>query len=349
MEVYPTSSAHRDALYADLDTTGGRGGGGGSVGGSRGGSSGGSSSGGRASGRTASSADKPPPYSQGAPPPPYSVSGGSVRRSPPLRSPSLTRLTDVLQAVRGNPGLAGGGTPYTIGAGNAFAGRAAGGGARSGIYGGRGYGGYGAVPFFPFMFWPLAFGGGYGYYYGSHIYGPPNNDTRPGGTLQTWTLLPTWGEGVSSSSSNGTTAPPTGNAFALYGDYNSVNDLIPALASNCSVSMNYGQNITADPFQVVQYYRGDSFSLLLNDYNNSLPLINIESEENFTLPDAQPAPLPSTVNQTYLECLNSTIGQYVGLIDADYVSESSAAMTRLASGSAVGSVALLAVIGHLLF
>ena len=198
------------------------------------------------------------------------------------------------------------------------------------------------------MFWPLAFGGGYGLYYGSGIYGPPNNDTRPGGTLQTWTLVPTWGL-EDQSVTNGSIVPPAGNAFALYGDYNSVNDLVPILATNCSASMSYGQNITADPFQVVQYYRGDSFSLLLNGYNNSLPLIEVPSEQNFTIPDAQPAALPSAVNQTYLECLNSTIGQYIGLIDADYVSEDSAAAPRLASGSAAGSLALLAVLLHMLF
>lgn len=203
------------------------------------------------------------------------------------------------------------------------------------------------------MFWPLAFGGGYGYYYGSHIYGPPNNDTRPGGTLQTWTLLPQWGTGTDGQASppqNGSVAPPTGNAFALYGDYNSVTDLIPALVGNCSASPSYGQNISlADPSSVVQYYRGDSFALLLEGYNNSLPVIDIESEQNFTIPDQQPAALPGAVNQTYLNCINQTIGQYIGLIDSDYASESAASRMTTASGAAAGSMALLAVIVHVLF
>lgn len=196
------------------------------------------------------------------------------------------------------------------------------------------------------MFWPIMFTG-YPLYYGSGIYGPANNDSRPGGTLQTWTLLPQWGI-EQQSVQNGSIAPPASNAFALYGDYNSVNDLVPALVTNCSASMSFGQNITADPSQVVQYYRGDSFALLLDGYNNSLPIINVESEQNFTIPEQQPAALPSAVNQTYLTCLNETIGQYIGLIDSDYVSES-AALHSLASGGAAGSLGLLAVLLHMLF
>lgn len=195
------------------------------------------------------------------------------------------------------------------------------------------------MPFFPFMFWPLFFTP-YPYYYASNQFGPANNDSRPGGDLQAFTLLP------ASETTNGAT-PPSGNAFALYGDANSVADLVPILAQNCSTSTAYGANYTADPFNAVQYYRGDSFVLLLDGYNNSLPFINADQpDESFTVPQVPPAPLPSTVNQTYLDCVNATVGAYVGLIDSDFVSESAASHTMASSGGLAGAAALLAVLFH---
>jgi hypothetical protein len=115
---------------------------------------------------------------------------------------------------------------------------------------------------------------------------------------------------------NGTTA--TGNTFALYGDHHSVEDLLPFLQQDCGVSDQYGANFTADPTTAVANYRGNTFALLLQGYNNSLPDIERESTDNSTLPDevlnAQPAPLPSTVDTTYLNCLNSTIVNNLGLV-----------------------------------
>lgn len=296
---------------------GGRGGGGGV---SRGGSSGGSSTGAKG----ASSAGKPPAYSPGAPPPPYSVAGGT--------------------AVRGATGSTGGGRSYTIAGGNAFAGRSAGGGTRGTVYGGRGYGARGYAPFFPFMFWPVFFPI-YPYYYGSSIYGPRDNSSRPGGELQSFTLLPTW---ASEGQPNNGAVGPSSNTFALYGDVNSVNDMVSVLSTNCSVvNATYGANVTASPFNAVQYYRGDSFVLLLDGYNNSLPNIEVQDpSQNFTVPDATPAPLPNTVNATYFECLNQTIGSYVGLLDSDYVTD--AASHRLSPAGLSGSVALAAVLLKLL-
>lgn len=243
--------------------------------------------------------------------------------------------------------MTGGGRPYTIASGNAFAGRSAGGGTRSTIYGGRGYGARGYAPFFPFMFWPLFFPI-YPYYYGSSIYGPADNSSRPGGELTSFTLLPTWAFNGTTSPSNGTSGPE-GNTFALYGDVNSINDLVSILSSDCSVvNATYGNNITASPFNAVQFYRGDSFALLLDGYNNSLPNIEVQDpSQNFTVPDQQPAALPSAVNSTYLQCLNETIGGWVGLLDSDYVANG-AASPRLGSPTWSASAALAVVLIKLL-
>jgi hypothetical protein len=135
---------------------------------------------------------------------------------------------------------------------------------------------------------------------------PPDNSSRPGGALESYTLLQT---GVTNA---------TGNTFAVYGDHNSIEDLLPIFQKDCGVAEQFGANFTADPTTAVANYRANSFALLLQGYNNTLPDVERESTDNSTLPNeilnAQPAPLPSTVNTTYFDCLNSTIVNNLGLI-----------------------------------
>lgn len=120
-------------------------------------------------------------------------------------------------------------------------------------------------------------------------------------------------------------------------------DLVPIIAGTCDVASDvYGANITATPFNAVQYYRESSVMLALDGYNNSLPNVEVsDPSQSFTVPDYEPAPLPSGYNQTYFDCLNQTIGNYVGLLDSDYATN--AAGTQLSSGSLAGSAALIAV------
>ena len=195
--------------------------------------------------------------------------------------------------------------------------------------------------FFPFMFWPVFFPI-YPYYYGSSIYGPQNNSSRPGGNLQAYTLLPAWAPNATSQGAAG----PSGNTFAIYGDSNSVQDLVPILAATCGASNVYGQNVSVTPFNAVQFYRGDSFSLHLDDYNNTLPNIEVQNpSQSFTDPDVDSAPLPTTVNQTYFNCLNTTVGSYVGLLDSDYASNGGLARLPCASLN-IGTISLVAVLLH---
>lgn len=105
------------------------------------------------------------------------------------------------------------------------------------------------------------------------------------------------------------------NSFALYGDLNSVAEVFDALtSSSCNIGKSLAQNFTNDPSQAVQYYRGSSFLLLLDGYNNSLP-IESPSDSNSSI-SGTAAPLPTAVNQNYLTCLNNTIGSNVPLLSS---------------------------------
>ncbi|KDN53534.1 hypothetical protein K437DRAFT_252897 [Tilletiaria anomala UBC 951] len=221
--------------------------------------------------------------------------------------------------VYGSSAARGIANPYTISSGS-FAGRTAGGGTRNGVYGSSSYGsGYttvaagagagalvgGAVGArgFPFIYWPVYYP--YApYYYGSHIYGPENNSSRPGGSMTLYVLQAP--NGVNQSANN----------FALYGDANSVADVWDSVKPICGVGPALQANFTVSPNNTVQYYRASSFALLLQDYSSNLPNITTDaagaSSDNVTQP---PAPLPSGVDATYLDCLNSTIGTFVPLLD----------------------------------
>lgn len=276
---------------------GGRGGGGGGGGGrssSSSGSSSSSSSGGSSSaGRSSSSSSS---ASKGFTP--GSVSGG--------------------RSVYGSPGGFGIPNRYSITSGS-FAGRQAGGGTRNNVYGspyyGSGYtGGYasrgllagGAVGGlgFPFIFWPVAFGG-YGGYYGSREL---NRDDRPGGNMTQYSLTPP-----------STVTNTTANEFALYGDANSVDQVFQTLKSTCGVQDQLASNFTINPNQAVQYYRGSSFAILLNGYNNTQPIVDGDVSGNTTSADYSATPPAITtvqgVDTNYFNCLNSTTGTNVALID----------------------------------
>ncbi|KIJ55922.1 hypothetical protein M422DRAFT_150700 [Sphaerobolus stellatus SS14] len=202
----------------------------------------------------------------------------------------------------------------TIPSGQAFAGRMVGGGTRDQIYGtsqyGSGYPGQ-SVPSvlergFPFGFWPLSFGSLSGFVIAREIsdfreYGSPTNSSRPGGALSTAAFQPS----------------DSSNTYRLLSDNATVSALIPSTIASCAPS---SENITAIPFtgssnssasstsgsslpqpeQTIQHYRSSSIALSLDGYNNTAVFSNDINAGN--------TPLPSIKNQTFLECLNSTIG-----------------------------------------
>ena len=165
--------------------------------------------------------------------------------------------------------------------------------------------------------------------------------------MQAFTILSPTSVANATTTPTPGTAPIANNGFAIYGDNSTVADMVSILGTNCSVYPVYGQNYTVTPFNVVQYYRGSSFSLHLDGYNNSLPYIEGQSGENYTIPDTQPAALPAGVNADYLNCINTTIGSYVGLLDSDYATNGASRSTY--SGGLVGTAALLIMAWHTLF
>ncbi|KIM37034.1 hypothetical protein M413DRAFT_52636, partial [Hebeloma cylindrosporum] len=212
--------------------------------------------------------------------------------------------------------------PAVIPVGQPFAGRIAGGGTRSQIFGtsrclnsffvpssrtyGSGYPGIAgrgtAGRNFPFIFWPLAWplsvGGGAAaavYLHNHNEYGDPTNSSRPGGGMAIATFP---------SLSN----PPT--YFRVLADNATVLSLIEDLSSNCTSLLStsspyYSKTNTPytdipQPEQVVQYYRASSIALSMDGYNNTA---------TYAAADGTPdSPLPGTVDLRLLDCLNQTIG-----------------------------------------
>jgi len=193
----------------------------------------------------------------------------------------------------------------TISSGSLFAGRQEGGGLRPAIYGtatyGSGYGlgyntsghGVGGLGF-PYVFWPVVWGPGFGYgadYLHDSEYGTPDNTSRPGGPLYQVQLQP----------------EPSTSTYFIVADNSTVNTLIVSISKNCTGS-NFaspepftGTNESAPlPEQAIQYYRASTIVLTLDGYNNTAAL-----SDNATLPNV---PLPAITNETFLTCVNETIG-----------------------------------------
>ncbi|KAG6872525.1 hypothetical protein C0995_009099 [Termitomyces sp. Mi166 len=200
-------------------------------------------------------------------------STGSTSRSSHSTSISVSGTTKTA-----TPFGLGGGKFSPILAGQLFAGRDSGGGTRAEVYGTSRYGsGYPGVSQrgvaglgFPFVFWPVAWGGAVGIgaaaYLHTSEYGRPDNSSRPGGPLTTATF-------VSSSNSNTT--------FRLLADNATTISLISNVQASCSSNLNNGSSSFVStpyndsfaslpqPEQTVQYYRASTVALTLDGYNNT--------------------------------------------------------------------------------
>lgn len=230
---------------------------------------------------------------------------GGAGRSAPISSAGTSK-----SATSFGPG---GGKSTTIQAGQPFAGRDSGGGTRSQVYGNQQFGsGYPGVAGrgvagrgFPFIFWPIAWGGiggiGAGAYLHNSEYGRPNNSSRPGGPMATAAFF---------SNAGNTT-------YRLISDNTTVAALITDVKDACSSNLNgstssapspYDDSFTAipQPEQTIQYYRASTVALTLDGHNDTAALG----------PDGTPdVPLPNNIDRNLLNCLNQTIGAAAPLID----------------------------------
>jgi hypothetical protein len=184
----------------------------------------------------------------------------------------------------------------------------------------RGVGGLG----FPFVFWPVVWGGAAGVDADAYLhrsdevrtpravflqcdtnnnatqYGDPTNNTRPGGAMA-----------QAAFQSN-----TTGTIYRIVSDNSTVASLITSINDNCT-SFDLGSTSSApalytgassdpQPEQAIQYYRASSVSLTLDGYNNTAALGNDSS--------APATPLPNGIDTVLLGCLNNTIGLGVPLV-----------------------------------
>ena len=115
----------------------------------------------------------------------------------------------------------------------------------------------------------------------------------------------------------------TQEIYRIVADNSSVISVFQALVSNCSVTNSsdispyYPSNNTWPvPEQVVQYYRASSFALSLDSYNNTAALASNAPVTNTSTPKSVPvSPLPNSINNTFLVCLNTTVGASIPLVD----------------------------------
>ncbi|KAL4251392.1 hypothetical protein ABKN59_005573 [Abortiporus biennis] len=231
----------------------------------------------------------------------------------------------------------------TIPAGQPFAGRLIGGGTRVQIYGNRTYGsgypygcpaggirGVNGLPF-PFSYWPVVRGAGFGYS-GSYLfnteYGKEDNSTRLGGRMMEAAFI--------SSQQN--------NTFHVLSDNSTVLSLISSVNQHCTGShlnptssskspivFNTSNPLEPRPEQAIQYYRASSIVLTLDGYNNTATLSNTNGEVD--------VPIPSWVDTSLMNCINSTIGQYAPL-----VGETNSASSNKISGTDFGFIGLIWII-----
>ena len=138
---------------------------------------------------------------------------------------------------------------------------------------------------------------------------------------------------------------PNAGRFYLIGDSSSVSVAQVALTANCNATsldepftaLMYpipdATNITHYPeaIDIIQFYRASSFALSLSGFNSSvLP-------EGTVFADAA---LPNSVDRVFLQCINSTIGSTIPIMDAP--DQHMTARTR------VQTIALSSVMGVLL-
>ncbi|KDQ56804.1 hypothetical protein JAAARDRAFT_194760 [Jaapia argillacea MUCL 33604] len=212
----------------------------------------------------------------------------------------------------------GGGSTFSLSEDSPFKGRLAGGGTRAEVYGtsrygsGYPYGDYGAYvddrPF-PFLFYPIPIFPGY---YGSDMYANLNATQRLGGEITVTIIVPQ-------------ASIPSREIYRIIGDQTSVSSVISSLTSSCSVQntsitpFNSSSNLGVYPLpeQITQWYRASSFGLSLDTYNNSASLLSNMPPSNSTpvLPPSADTPLPPGLNQTWLQCINTTIGASLPLVD----------------------------------
>lgn len=166
---------------------------------------------------------------------------------------------------------------------------------------------------------------------------------RPGGNLVSAIVQPSWNTSIT---------------YRLLGDNASVTVVFDALVANCSVvnsslaitSYAPSSNMWPLPEQIIQYYRASTFALSLDGYNNTAALPANSPTDNNTAPWplSQDSPLPAGLNETFLVCVNTTVGASVPLMDVASHKLSASQIAYYVLGSIVGFFIVTGFLGSLL-
>lgn len=132
--------------------------------------------------------------------------------------------------------------------------------------------------------------------------------------------------------------------FYVIADSATTISLVESIQYNCSslisnttsaipIPYNSSDHSSPQPERVVQYYRASSTALLLQGYNNTADLTDVQNQTN--------TPLPSSINMTMLLCLNETIGAAVPIVDAVTMVDGAVGLNLASRSDALGLVWVL--------
>lgn len=91
------------------------------------------------------------------------------------------------------------------------------------------------------------------------------------------------------------------------------------------------------PEEVIQFYRGSTFAIALTGYNNT-SVFQDPPDSN-----AQPVPLPTSMDWTAFNCLNETIGKYVPLMDDAFGTHPDVKLIQLLAATTALMITMLTV------
>lgn len=116
---------------------------------------------------------------------------------------------------------------------------------------------------------------------------------------------------------NNATAP-----YYLVGDYDSIIAISDSIRADCNATVagaiDYNPDQSAiPPEEFLQYYRSSSFALTLSSYWDPANSVQNQPASNDTALTTVPdAPIPPGTDLDFLNCLNTTIGTYLPVMDA---------------------------------
>lgn len=160
----------------------------------------------------------------------------------------------------------------------------------------------------PYLFWPVEYSkAGFPDYYGSSEY--VDDEARPGGPMTQYTLNTTLGYATSSNEQT---------KLALWTDAVTAEQILTQLhfATRSTPYFSLAPNFTINPKQAIGYWRGSSIALLLDGYDNGIPLMNASDNARTVYHNATLNPLPTGVNTKLVDFIGSMLDRSAPLVSS---------------------------------